>query len=130
MSCELRVTSVRVKTLVAQVEILKARIEIQKCEFKSQVLSLNPRVTKFFFHLFNTKLCAVPLNYYCTINFSTLYQRWLIRQWLLISALCLFLVPSLIFRPTKQPYWKVVDSRMYRYIGMKMLLSLQIFTRN
>ena len=29
-----------------------------------RVTSSNPRVTRFFFHLFNVKLCAVPLNYY------------------------------------------------------------------
>ena len=49
--------------------------------------------TRFFFHLFNRKLCAVPFN----VNFSTSYRQWYIRQRLLISAPWFCLVPSLIF---------------------------------
>ena len=30
-----------------------------------RVTSSNPRATRFFFHHFNTKRCAVLLNYYC-----------------------------------------------------------------
>ena len=53
------------------------------------------------------------------VSFSTWYQRWLIRQRLLISnplpppRPCFF--PSLICSPTKQPYPKVDNSRIYRY---------------
>ena len=49
-----------------------------------------------------------------TVSFSTSYQRWLTR--LLISApprLCFF--PSLICSPTKQPYSKVENLRMFWY---------------
>ena len=47
--------------------------------------------------------------------FSTSYQRWFLRQWSFISGSSLILVPSLPFSPTKQPYSKVGNSRMYRY---------------
>ena len=50
-----------------------------------------------------------------TVSFSTSYQRWLIRQWLLISVPCLCLVPSLIISPTKQPYSNIGNSRLYCY---------------
>ena len=59
--------------------------------------------------------CAFKLLFPGTVNFSTSYRRWLIRQWFLISTLCLCVVQSLIFSPTKQPYWNVGNSRMYRY---------------
>ena len=76
-----------------------------------------------FFYLFNTKLFTVSLKnvylnyYYCQVLLFASYQRWLIRQRLLISAspprLCLF--PSLICSPTRQPNSKVDNSRMHRY---------------
>ena len=63
-----------------------------------------------------TELCrAFKLLLPGAVSFSTSYQRWHIRQWLLISAPCLCLVPSLITSPIKQPYSKVGNSRMYRY---------------
>ena len=65
----------------------------------------------FFFHLFNTRLCAMSLNNYC----ETSYQRWHIRQWFLISAHFLYFSPSLISSLTKQPYSKVGNSRIYQY---------------
>ena len=49
------------------------------------------------------------------LRFFTSYQRWLIWQWLLISAPFLCLVPSLIFNPTKQPYLKVCNSGICWY---------------
>ena len=56
-----------------------------------------------------------------------MYQRWFIRQWLLISAPCLCLVPSLIFSPIKQSIQKYVIPEC---IGMEILFSHQVFTRN
>ena len=50
-----------------------------------------------------------------TVRFSTLYQRWIIRQWLLISGPCLCLVPSLIFSSTKHQYSNIGSTTMYRY---------------
>ena len=56
----------------------------------------------FFFHLFNTKRWSVHLNYYCQAlqvpPHRTIVPH-LIRQWLLISAPCVCLVPSLIVPP-------------------------------
>ena len=77
----------------------------------------------------NFKLC-LKLLLPGTVSFSTSYQRWLIRQWLLISNPWFCLVSSLISTPIKQPYSKVGNCRMYRCIGIKMLFSLQIFTKN
>ena len=45
--------------------------------------------------------CVFKLLLPGTVSFSTSYQRWIIRQWLLISAPCFCLVPSLIFSTTK-----------------------------
>ena len=53
--------------------------------------------------------CAFKLLLPGTVNFSASYQRWLIRQWLLISAPCLCLVPSLML--TEQQYLTVGNSR-------------------
>ena len=44
--------------------------------------------------------CTFKLLLPGNVTFSTSYQRWLIRQWLLVSAPYLWLVPSFIFSPT------------------------------
>ena len=36
---------------------------IWRCFFPVSILK-NTKCNRFFFHLFNTKLCAVPVNYY------------------------------------------------------------------
>ena len=93
-------------------------------EFKSTSYEFKSTGYEIFLssHQHKTLCCAFKLLLPGTVNFSTSYQRWLFRQWLLIGALCLCLVPSLIFRPTL--------ILVPEYIGMKMLFSLQIFTRN
>ena len=63
-------------------------------------------VTDFsFISLTQTLRFAFKLLLAGTVRFSISYQLWLIRQWLLINASCLCLVPSLIFSPTKS-VWK------------------------
>ena len=63
-----------------------------------------------------------------TVSFSTSYQRWLIKQKLLISAplprLCLFL--SLVVSRTKQPHSKVDNSMMYRKCSFNFKCLLEI----
>ena len=82
------------------------------------------KCNRFFYSsiLHKTLCCTFKLLLADTVSFSTSYQRWLIKQSLLISAFCLCLVNFLIFGPTKQPYSKVGNSRMYRY-GNAVLTS-------
>ena len=70
----------------------------------------------FFPSLYRKTLCCTfKLLLQGTVSFSTKRQRWLIRQWFLISAPCLCLALPLIFSPTKLPYSKVCNSRMSQY---------------
>ena len=72
---------------------------------------------------------GTPLLLLGTASFSRSYQRWLIRQSLLISdqLLCPWLFSSLLCSPAKQQYLKQI---IPGFIGIKMLFSLQIFTTN
>ena len=115
----LRVTKyeLRIQIHELRVQIYELRVQIYELRFKSTGYEIF-----LSSHQHKTLCCAFKLLLPGTVNFSTSYQRWLFRQWLLIGALCLCLVPSLIFRPTL--------ILVPEYIGMKMLFSLQIFTRN
>ena len=80
-------------------------------------------VTHFPFIFLTQNFCCAPeklkfkLLLPDSVSVSTSHQQWLIRRGLLISAHppCLFLFPSLICSPTKQPYSKVDKFRMYWY---------------
>ena len=61
--------------------------------------------------------CTFKLLLPSTVSFSRLYQRWLIRQWLFISAPCLCLVPrgrckGLRLLPMHTQKWVTLISRV------------------
>ena len=150
-SYELRVKSLkaRVESLKAQVEIQKCKFKSTSYEFKST--SYEFKFTSYEFksksYKFKSTSCELKSNCLAireatfislkktlcsafklllpgTASSSTSYQQWHIRQWLLISAPCLCLVPFLIFSPIKQLYSKVGNSRMYRYGNAVFTLNL------
>ena len=69
----------------------------------------------FFISLTQNFVFCLQITIARHCNFLQIVSAVTIRQWLLISASCLCITHSLIFSPTKQPYSKVGNSRMYQY---------------
>ena len=109
----------KIHELRVQIHVLRVQIP----ELRVQIKLFGNSWSNF--HIFKKNLCsAFKLPLPGTVGSSTLYQQWHIREWLLISAPCLYLVPFLIFSPIKQLYSKVDNSRMYRYGNAVFTLNL------